>query len=174
MINKLGVYVPQIGVSLSASLLFFQALTTLWGFSLSTVLLICIPWYYRITRMVLYDLHFWWLCMCHILTSVSLLQIPKCITKFWPSRINSHLHHHRNLAFHNYTALTTCHQNSNGDNASNFYLLMTFSKSFLHYSMKCCFCQWFSSKCHSCIDRREIMVHIYVHLTNLYVQKHVV
>jgi hypothetical protein len=33
------------------------------------------------------------------------------------------------------------------------------------------FCPWFSSTWHFCINRREIMVYIYVHLTNLCVQK---
>lgn len=75
--------------------------------------------------MLLYDLYFCYLCADPVLTSVSSFQIPKCITNFWPSRINDLLHHHNNLEFRNFTALTAFQliTKLNFDNASKLYLL---------------------------------------------------
>ena len=79
--------------------------------------------------MLLYDLCFCYLCADHVSTSVSFFQTPKCITNFWPSRINDLLHQHNNLEFHNFKALTAFQPITklNFDNASKLYLLTKFA-----------------------------------------------
>jgi len=78
--------------------------------------------------MLLHDLCFCYPCADHVSTSVS-FKIPKCITNFWPSRINDLLHHHNNLEFHNFTALTAFQliTKLNFNNASKLYPLTKFA-----------------------------------------------